>query len=236
MLLLEDLHEVLHHALVEVFSTQVGVAVGGHHLKDAVVDGEEGDIKGSTAEVVHKDVLLRLLVQTVCDGCSSGLVDDTQNIEASNCACILRGLSLGIVEIGRHRHDGMLDLLAQVVLGSLLHLGEHHGGHLLWSHDLLLALHFHSDHGLGALVHDLVWKELNVLLHRGVLEAPANEALHVEEGLRRIDGGLILRRLSDQTLVIGKGHIRGRDTIALIVRNNLYSSILVDAHARIRGA
>mmetsp|Transcript_58378 Transcript_58378/g.138977 ORF Transcript_58378/g.138977 Transcript_58378/m.138977 type:complete len:83 (-) Transcript_58378:614-862(-) len=80
MLLLEDLHEVLHHTLVEVFSTQVGVAVGGHHLKDAVVNGEEGDIEGSTAKVVHEDVLLGLLVKAISNGSRSGLVDDSQHI------------------------------------------------------------------------------------------------------------------------------------------------------------
>mmetsp|Transcript_33187 Transcript_33187/g.71539 ORF Transcript_33187/g.71539 Transcript_33187/m.71539 type:complete len:92 (+) Transcript_33187:1272-1547(+) len=62
MLLLEDLHEVLHHPLVEVLTSQVGVAIGGHHLKDAVVDGQQGHIEGATTEIINQDVLLGLLV------------------------------------------------------------------------------------------------------------------------------------------------------------------------------
>merc|ERR1719409_52205 len=47
VLLLEELHEVGHDTLVEVLTTQVGVAVGREDLKDAVVNGEHGDVKGA---------------------------------------------------------------------------------------------------------------------------------------------------------------------------------------------
>ena len=33
--------------LVEVLASQVGVTIGGHHLKDTVVDGQQGHIKGA---------------------------------------------------------------------------------------------------------------------------------------------------------------------------------------------
>ena len=47
--------------------------------------------------------------------------------------------------------DCMLDLLTQIVLGCLLHLGQDHGRNLLWSHHLFLALHFHANpHKQGA--------------------------------------------------------------------------------------
>mmetsp|Transcript_33186 Transcript_33186/g.71532 ORF Transcript_33186/g.71532 Transcript_33186/m.71532 type:complete len:92 (+) Transcript_33186:1127-1402(+) len=62
MLLLEDLHEVLHHALIEIFSSQVCVAISGQNLKNTVVDGQQGDIKGATTQVIDQDVLIRLLI------------------------------------------------------------------------------------------------------------------------------------------------------------------------------
>mmetsp|Transcript_51590 Transcript_51590/g.84549 ORF Transcript_51590/g.84549 Transcript_51590/m.84549 type:complete len:92 (-) Transcript_51590:695-970(-) len=62
VLLLEDIHEVLHHALIEIFSSQVCVAIGGQNLENTVVDGQQGDIKGATTQVIDQDVLIRLLI------------------------------------------------------------------------------------------------------------------------------------------------------------------------------
>ena len=47
-----------------------------------------------------------------------------------------------------------------------------------------------------------------VLLHRGVLEAPADEPLHVEERLAGVDRRLVLRRLADEPLLVREGHLR----------------------------
>mmetsp|Transcript_13399 Transcript_13399/g.16553 ORF Transcript_13399/g.16553 Transcript_13399/m.16553 type:complete len:285 (-) Transcript_13399:103-957(-) len=231
MLLLEDLHEVLHHTLIKILSSQVGVAIGGHHFEDSVVDGQQGHIEGATAKVVHQNVLLGLLIQAIGDGCSRGLVDDTKHIHASNGASVLGGLTLRIVEVGRNGHDGMFHFLAQVVFSGLLHLGEHHGRDLLRGHDLVLTLHLDADHWLGALVNDCIRQELDVLLHGGVFESTSNQTFDVEEGLCWVDGGLILGCFANQSLIISEGHIRRGDSISLIVRNDLHAPILVNANA-----
>merc|ERR1719253_812319 len=127
VLLVEDLNEVLHDTLVKILATQMGVAICCHHFEDAVVNCQEGDIKGTTTKIVHEDVLLSLLVEAICNCCSCGLVDDTQNVHARNGAGILCRLSLRIVEICWDGDDGMLDLLTQVILSRLLHLDKNHG-------------------------------------------------------------------------------------------------------------
>ena len=44
----------------------MSVTVGGHHLKDTVINGEKRDIESATTQVKHQDVLLSIsLVQTV---------------------------------------------------------------------------------------------------------------------------------------------------------------------------
>lgn len=71
-LLLVQFDEVLHDALVEVLTSQVSVAVRGHDFEHAIVDGQEGDVKGATAQIKHKDVLLAVpLVQTISNGSRS---------------------------------------------------------------------------------------------------------------------------------------------------------------------
>merc|ERR1719401_71305 len=234
VLLLEDLHEVLHHALIEVLAAQVGVAIRGNNLEYAVVDCEQRHIEGATAEVVDKDVLLGLLVKAVGDGSRCGLVDDAEHIHAGDGASVLGGLALGIVEVRRDGDHGVLHLLAEVVLGNFPHLRQNHRRHLLRGHDLLLALDLDSDHGLAVLVGDLVGQKLDVLLHSGVLETPTNQPFHVEERLRRVDRRLILRRLANQPLIVGEGDVGWGDPVTLIIRDDLHAAILVDAHARVR--
>merc|ERR1719194_289767 len=88
-LLVEDLDEVFHDALVEVLASQVRVAVGRHNLEDAVVDRKQRHVECATAKVVDKDVLLGLLVKTVRDGRGSRLVDNAENLKARNRSRIL---------------------------------------------------------------------------------------------------------------------------------------------------
>ena len=117
MFLLDELDEVVHHSVVKVFASQVGVPSCGHHLKDAVVNGQDGDVKGSTAQVKHQNVVLTtLLVQAVGNGCSCGLIDDALNSQTGDDSGILCGLALSIIEVCRNSDDGMFDRLAKICL------------------------------------------------------------------------------------------------------------------------
>ena len=84
-LLLVKFDEVVNDTVVEVLSPKVGITSGSQDLKHTVIDGEQGDIKGSTTEIV--DDYLRFatpLVETVGDGGSGRLVDDTKDVETGD--------------------------------------------------------------------------------------------------------------------------------------------------------
>merc|ERR1719452_874 len=83
VLTLELVDEVVDHPVVEVLSSKMGVTSGRLDLKDALLDGQDGHIKGATSEIEDENVALSgsfLLVQTIGNGGSSGLVDDTENV------------------------------------------------------------------------------------------------------------------------------------------------------------
>src|SRR5210317_796513 len=176
---LEVLQEVVHHAVVKVLSSQVGVSGGGLDLKDALLNSQERHIEGSTTKVENQHILLlSLLIKTVGNGSSGGLIDNTQDVETRDGSRVLGGLTLRIVEVGGNSHDSVLHLLAQICLGNLTHLGEDHGADLLGLELLGLTLVFHIDDrsaaGAGG---DTEGPVLHVRLHAGIRKLTPDETL-----------------------------------------------------------
>ena len=200
-------HSVLHDALVEVIAAQMGVAAGGKHRKGAVLDLDDGHIKGAAAKVVDQDLLRGFVVQTVGYRGGGGLVDDAQHVQPRNAACILRGLALAVVKIGGHGDDGLGDRLAQIALGVPADLGKDHGADLLRGKVLAVNM-------------------------RPVVRA--HVPLDAGDRAPGIRGDLALCRAAHQTLaVLGKGHHAGGGALALCVGDDHGLAALHHCHTGI---
>jgi hypothetical protein len=60
----------------------------------------------------------------------------------------------------------------------------------------------------------LVGEVLDIALDILLRELAADEALDVEDGPEGVRGGLVLGGVSDKTLVIGEGDVRGGNTVS----------------------
>ena len=129
--LLEFGNEVVHDALIKVVAAEVGVAVGGQNLDNAVADIQNGNIKRAAAKVIDHDFLLGLLVNAVGQSGCGRLVDDTLDVKTCDLAGVLGGLTLCVVEICRNGNDGLSDGAAQIGFCIRLQLLQDHRGDLL---------------------------------------------------------------------------------------------------------
>ncbi|EIL95189.1 putative NAD-specific glutamate dehydrogenase [Rhodanobacter spathiphylli B39] len=240
LLLLEFLDQIVDDAHVEVFATQEGVAVGGQHLELllAVDLGNLDDrhVEGAAAQVVHRDLAIAtLLVEAISQRSCRRLVDDALDVETGDLAGILGGLALAVVEVRRDGDHRLGDRLAEIVLGGLLHLHQHLGGDLLRRH-LLAVGGLHP--GVTIVVrHDAVGHDVEILLHFGVGELAADQALHRVEGVLRVGHALALGRGAHQHFaVLVEGDDGRRGAVALRVLDDLGGRAVHHGHAGVGGA
>ena len=127
----------LDDAVVPVVTTEAVVTAGCANLNggEAVVvlaNFQQGDVEGTATEVEDQDELVFLtLVQTVCQCCGGGLVDDTQDVQACDLAGFLGCLTLSVVEVCRDGDDGVGDGVVQECLCVALQLHEDTSGDFL---------------------------------------------------------------------------------------------------------
>src|SRR5215469_1337764 len=119
---LELLYQPVHDALIDVVATKVSITIRGLHLDHAFANLEDRNIEGAAAEVVDGDGLILLLVQAVGQSRSCRLVDDALYVETGDSACILRCLTLRVVEVSRYGDHSLSHRPTQIVFRSFLQL------------------------------------------------------------------------------------------------------------------
>jgi len=209
VLALEFLDKVVDKTVIEIFTTKMGVTSGGLDFEDTVLDGQERDIEGTTTKIEDEDVALtlNLLIETIGNGSSSRLVDDTENVHTRDHTGILGSLTLGVVEVSGDGNHSVGDGGTEISFSGFLHLEEDHGRDFFRSEGLLLTLVFDLDLGLAVLVDDLERPVLHIRLDLLVGETTTDKTLGIENGVVRVHGDLVLGGITDQTLRVGESDI-----------------------------
>ena len=92
--------------IIDIVAAEMGVAVGGDDFEDSVVQLQDGNVEGASAEIVDSNDSVLLLIEAVSERRGRWFIDQAQNFETGDAACIFRGLALRVVEIcrdGDHR-------------------------------------------------------------------------------------------------------------------------------------
>ena len=119
-------HSFLHglkSALEQVGAGLFEPCPGDESVEVDSLDGQGGDVKGTTTEIEDEHVALcssLLLVQVVGDGCISWLVDDPEHVVARDDASVLGCLMLGVVETGEDGDHGVQVLDEVLVLDEVI--------------------------------------------------------------------------------------------------------------------
>ena len=89
----------------------MGVSSSGFDFEDTIFNGQERDIESSSSQIEDENVLLSFsfLIESISNGSSSGLIDDSQYVESRNATSIFGGLSLGVIKVGRDSDNSILD-------------------------------------------------------------------------------------------------------------------------------
>src|SRR5271169_13181 len=130
--------------IVDVIATKVRIAVGREDLIDVAFGGgnkfENGNVECSAAEIVDGDATALLFVETISECCGCWLIDQSQDLEASDFAGVLGSLALSVVEIRRNGDDRAVDGFAEESFGPALQFAQDERGNFRRSE------HFVAEH------------------------------------------------------------------------------------------
>ncbi|EAP78313.1 Glutamate dehydrogenase [Roseovarius nubinhibens ISM] len=230
VLFFELVGEVVDDAHVKVFTAKERVAIGGFDFEEAFVDLENGHVEGPAAEVIDRDRVGFVLVETIGQRGRGRLVDDAQHFETGDLAGVFGGLTLGVVEIGGNGNDRLGHFLAEIAFGCLFHLAQDERTDLARRVFLTAGL----DPGVAvAAVDDVERHVLLVLGQIRVVGTAADQTFDAKDGVFRVGDSLAFGRLTNEPLAICKCDDRRRGAGTFRVLDHARLAAVHDGNAGI---
>ena len=202
----EFIGKELDDLMIEILAAEERVTIGRLHLEHAVANLEDGNVEGAATKVIDYDQAGFALVETIGQSGSRRLVDDAEHFKAGDLACILGGLTLRVVKVGRDRDHCLGHAFTKKRLGIFFQLAQDKARNLAGR--IFLGIDLYP--GVAVLcVGDLIGNQFGKLLGRGIIVPAPDQSLDGEQGLFRVGDGLTLGGLTDQSFVaVGEGNHR----------------------------
>src|SRR5580658_8207251 len=91
------------------------IAVGAFHLKYAITELQDRNVKGAAAKVIDGNflVLFAALIETVCKSSSGRLVNDSFYFQTGDLTGVFCCLTLTVIKVGRYRDHGFCNFVAE---------------------------------------------------------------------------------------------------------------------------
>ena len=122
---LELLHHPVDDALVPVVTTKMRVTVGALYFKHAVANFKNTHVECSSTKVEHQNsFVFASLFEAVRKCCSSWFVNNAQHFKTRNLSGFFCCRALSVIEICRHRNNGLSNGVTQICFGVALQLHE----------------------------------------------------------------------------------------------------------------
>ena len=231
--LLELVEEEVDDNIVEIFTTEVGITVGGFNLKDAITKLENRDIECTTTEVEDGDFFVFFALETVGQSGGSRLVDDALHLEASDFAGVLGGLALRVVEVSWDGDNRLSNLFAEEGLSVGLDFAKNHRRNFFGC--VFLAVHFDSD--TIALLDNLVRHDVKVTLDFFVVKFATDQTFDAIDGILGVGDALALSNLAHQAVAfLGDGNNGRRGAVAFGISNHFRLASHHVGKSRVGGA
>jgi hypothetical protein len=91
--------------------------VGSNDFEDTIINCKDRNIKSTTTEIKHQDVLFTLfLIKPISNSSSGWFIENTNNIQTGNSSCVFCCLPLSVIKIGRNSDHSVDDFFSEVSL------------------------------------------------------------------------------------------------------------------------
>ena len=199
VLALEAICQPVDDAAIPVIPAQLGVAAGGLDIEDPLGNPQHRNVKGAAPQVEYQHPFDRAAIKAVGQGRSCGFVEDSLHTDPGEPPRIAGGLTLGVVEVGRHGDHRSLHRLAQVG-GGIIHKLAQDAGHQLFRGIFTLGSRADNPHAALVVGPHRVGHRQAALLQ--FVPLAAHKPLEVGEGIAGVEHQLAPGQLPHQQLLI----------------------------------